>query len=174
MLSGLEQVQHADKLVPQKMFVDADEERTTVQPRQQELLRNLTSAAKLLLPPPHMSPDGRVLEKLAADAIKLKHALMLSPKDYRIHYCLPNIMFDPTWMQAHNEESLEIEDRKAAGKNIALCLFPAPLAQDAMLFTDDASTKEALVKNNSFFPTCGELRAFNPKQCIAKAVVLVL
>ncbi|KAJ8110499.1 hypothetical protein OPT61_g6673 [Boeremia exigua] len=171
---GLERVQHADKLVAQEMFADADEKRTITQMRQKDLIRNLTLAAKLLLPSPHNLPDANVLQKLAADALSLKRALMLSPKDYRIHYCRPEVTFDLSWMQANSLEILDLEDRVVVGKPVALCLFPAVFAQEASPFDDGASIQDALVKNKRFFPSPSESKAFDPKHCITKATVLVL
>lgn len=172
-LSSLNQIQHADKLVAQEMFADPDEQTTTIHTRQQNLLTNIAAVTDTLNLP-HTPPIRTALKAFAAEAIALKHALMLSPHDYRIHYAHPETGFDARWMAPWDAENLQLSDAEAAGKNVAVCLVPALLALPAMPFADDAGVEEVLVKNEGFFPNAGEVGTLDLKQCVVKAVVLVL
>ncbi len=157
-----------------QMFVDVEEEQTTIRTRQQELKRNLTTAVQDFLPPPHVLPNIELAERLAVDAISLKQSLMLSPMDCRIHYCHPGVIFDPSWMQANNSENLEVGGDLVAGKPVTLCLFPALFAQEARPFDSQSRMEDAFVKNKRFFYTTKEPIDCNSGRCITKAIVLVL
>lgn len=104
-------------------------------------------------------------------ATKLKQTLMISPMDYRIHYCMPGTPFDPTWMQAEDDELFPVGDAK--GKVVRTCLFPALFEQDPEPFGTDPSVADILVSNKKLFPSHAEKKARDPKGVIAKAVVLV-
>lgn len=56
------------------------------------------------------------------NAVKLKQTLMISPKDYRIHYCIPDSPFDPSWMQAKDIEGFSLRDTDAKDKLVSACL----------------------------------------------------
>jgi hypothetical protein len=170
---SIKQVARVDKVVAQSLFDRADEQARTIESRKRELVKNFSEVTKLICRP-HDTPFSMTLEKMATESLKLKLSLMLSPKDYRIRYCQPGTRYDPTWMKSRNDKNQQVADHKAADKKITLCLFPALLAQDTQPFADDARIEDVLVKNRKFFPASDEPKSFNPKQCVAKAVVLVL
>ena len=162
-----------DKVIAQALFDRADEQACTIQPRTQELVKNLSEVTKSICRP-HDTPFSMTPEDMANESLKLKLKLMVSPKDYRIRYCQPGMRFDPTWMKARNDKDLPVADHKAANKEITLCLFPALLAKDAQPFADDARIEDVLAKNKKFFAASDEPKSFDPKQCVEKAIVLVL
>ena len=170
---GMEEVARMDKVVAQALFDRADEQVHTVKPRERELVKNF-SEVKESICRPHDTPFSMTPENMAKESLKLKLKLMISPKDYRIRYCQTGTRFDPTWMKARNDKNQPVADQKAAGKEITLCLFPALLAHDAQPFADDARIKDVLAKNKKFFAAPDESKSFDPKQCVAKAIVLVL
>ena len=172
-IGGLQQVVIADKVVAQELFHCPDEQSRTVQPREQALVKDLAKIAKSMRRT-HKTPFSILPNKMAAEALKYKVALMLSPEDYRIHYCPAGSHFDPAWMQACNDRNEPVGTSKAAGKPVALCLFPALFAQDAKPFTHGSNIVDVLVKNKTFFPENYERESLDPKQCVAKATVLVL
>lgn len=169
----MHQVARIDKAIAQALFDNPDEQRRTIQPRERELLKNFNEATKSICRP-HDTPFYMTPEKMATESLKLKLSLMLSPKDYRIRYCQPGMRFDPAWMKARNDKNLQVADHKAADEQITLCLFPALLAQDAQPFADDARIEDVLAKNKNFFAAPDEPKPFDPKRCVAKAVVLIL
>ena len=169
----MEQVARTDKVIAQALFDRADEQACTIQPRKQELVKNLSEVAKSICRP-HDTPFSMTPEDMAKDSLTLKLKLMVSPKDYRIRYCQPGTRYDPAWMRARDDKNQQVADNKAAAKEITLCLFPALLAQDAQPFADDARIEDVLAKNKKFFAASDEPKSFDPKQCVAKAIVLVL
>lgn len=170
---GMERVARRDKVIAQALFDRADEQACTIQPRKQELVKNLSEVAKSICRP-HDTPFSMTPEDMAKDSLTLKLKLMVSPKDYRIRYCQTGTRFDPTWMKARNDKNQPVADQKAAGKEITLCLFPALLAKDAQPFADDARIEDVLAKNKKFFAAPDDSKSYDPKQCVAKAIVLVL
>ena len=107
----------------------------------------------------------------AEKGIKLKQALMISPRDYRIHYCMPGSPYDPAWMEAEDAEGFPVVD--AQSRRVVTCLFPALTEQDPSPFGENPILDEILVVNKKFFPTFAEKQALDPKMVICKAVVLV-
>jgi hypothetical protein len=169
----MHQVARIDKAIAQALFDNPDEQCRTIQPRVRELLNNFSEVTKSICRP-HDTPCSMTPEEMATESLKLKLSLMLSPKDYRIHYFQPGARFDPTWMKARNEKNQQVEVNKATDQIITLCLFPALLVQDAQPFADDARIEDVLAKNKKFFAASDEPKSFDPKQCVAKAIVLVL
>jgi hypothetical protein len=170
---GMEQVARMDKAIAQALFDRTDEQARTIQLRERELVQNFNEVTELICSL-HDTPFSMTPENMAKESLKLKLSLMVSPKDYRIHYCQPGTLYDPTWIKARNDKNQQIADHKAADKKITLCLFPALLAQDAQPFADDARIEDVLAKNKKFFSTSDEPKSFDPKLCVAKAIVLAL
>jgi hypothetical protein len=169
----MEQVARMDKAIAQALFDCTDEQARIIEPRERELVKNFNEVTESICRP-HDTPFSMTPEDMAKESLKLKLSLMVSPKDYRIHYCEPGTLYDPKWMKARNDKNLQVADHKAADKDIILCLFPALLAQDAQPFADDARIEDVLAKNKRFFAASDEPKSFDPKQCVAKAIVLVL
>lgn len=109
----------------------------------------------------------------AKQAIELKKKLLVSPMDYRIHFCHPGAEFDPSWMQAEDYEGDNIKGPISQGTRIAMCLFPAIRQQTAAPFEKNAGVTSALVSHKRFFPTHQEKIDFDPANVISKAVVLL-
>jgi hypothetical protein len=99
--------------------------------------------------------------------------LMISPKDYRIHYCLPGSSFEPSWMRAEDLDGFPLTDTEAQNKRVRVCFFPALAELEPSEFNDKTVLAEVLVKDKLFFPNSVEKQSFDPKKVIAKAVVLV-
>lgn len=50
------------------------------------------------------------------NAVKLKMALMISPNEYRIHYCKPGTLFDLSWMRVEDIDGISLTDAEAQNK----------------------------------------------------------
>jgi hypothetical protein len=98
---------------------------------------------------------------------------MISSKNYRIHYCIPDSPFDPSWMQAEDREGFSLTVTDAKDKLVSACLFPALAELEPKQFGENPLLADVLVNNKVFFPSLAEKRKFDPKNAIAKAVVLV-
>lgn len=171
---GLAEVQRLDKVGFSLLFADESFRKTYQQPAVSKLIKRFSNAIRVAYP---SAPSLKGLDDAdawAEKAFKLKQRLMLSPKDYRIHFCLPGTPFDPTWMTAENDHGLTPTAADTKGKTIRVCLFPALVEQDSKAFGKDAVISDALVKNKNFFPTWQEKQALDPKSVISKAVVLVM
>lgn len=107
------------------------------------------------------------------DAIQLKQSLMISPKDYGIHFCKPSTLFDASWMQAEDFDSCRVSDEHAEGKKILTCLFPALVQMDPDPFTEDTTCEEILTRNKKFAQTMQFKGNFDPRTVLCKAAVLV-
>ena len=108
----------------------------------------------------------------AQAAVKLKQTLLMSPNDYRIHYCRPGSRFDPAWMVAEDAEGDAVPD--AQSKRVATCFFPALVEQKPSPFAEQPALTNILVGNKTFFPTFAEKQSLDPKRVISKAIVLVI
>jgi hypothetical protein len=164
-------VQHFDKFSSKLLF---EHEKFIEGPVKQRAVKQLANIAFALK---HAWPAAPGFARLndplgwVGAAVKLKQTLMISPMDYRVHYCMPGIPFDPAWMHAEDAELFEVKDPK--GKMVLTCLFPALFEQEPQPFGTNPSVKEVLVSNKKFFPSYAEKKARDPKRVIAKAVVLV-
>jgi hypothetical protein len=107
------------------------------------------------------------------EALKLKHSLLLSPKDYRVHFCLPGTLYDESWMAAEDEFGIPLQAHETTEKCVIMCLFPALVEIEAVPFGEYVEVEEVLISNKRFFPTAGEKRAFDPKTVVSKACVLL-
>jgi hypothetical protein len=107
-------------------------------------------------------------------ALKLKHSLLLSPKDYRVHFCLPGTPFDASWMVPEDVFGIPfLKENETNGKRVVMCLFPALVEIEAAPFGEHVEVEEVLISNKRFFPTAAERRAFDPKTVVSKACVLL-
>jgi hypothetical protein len=108
------------------------------------------------------------------DALKFKHSLLLRPKDYRVHFCLPGTLYDVSWMAAEDLFGIPLgKEAETKGKCVVMCLFPALAEIEAVPFGEHAEVEEVLISNKRFFPTAAEKRAFDPKTVVSKACVLL-
>jgi hypothetical protein len=108
------------------------------------------------------------------DALKFKHSLLLSPKDYRVHFCLPGTPYDESWMAAEDVFGIPFhKEAETEGKRVVMCLFPALVEIEAVPFGEHVEVEEVLISNKRFFPTAAERRAFDPKTVVSKACVLL-
>jgi hypothetical protein len=164
-------VQHHDKVSSKLLFEDEKFKAGQAKERAMKQLANVVCALKHAWPAaPGFSrlndPHGWV-----EAAVKLKQTLMISPMDYRVHFCMPGTPFDPTWMHAEDAELFEVKAPK--GKTVVTCLFPALFEQEPQPFGTNLSVNEILVSNKKFFPSYAEKKTRDPKRVVAKAVVLV-
>lgn len=109
----------------------------------------------------------------AEAVLTLKQRLMISPHDYRVHFCHPEEPFDPSWMTAENEEGDIVPPAQVMSMTVRICLFPALLELEPEEFQEEQPTDAALIKNKRFIPSWDDRQAFDAKKVVAKAVVLV-
>ncbi|KAF1911302.1 hypothetical protein BDU57DRAFT_524348 [Ampelomyces quisqualis] len=167
------EVQHLDKLGVKLLFADEKFQENELRPRAKKLLDLVERALKEASP---NAPGFRGLNdprEWSENAVKLKQTLMISPKDYRIHYCIPDSRFESLWMQAEDAEGLSLTDAEAKDKLVSACLFPALAELEPKKFGEKPVLAEVLVSNKVFFPSSVEKQNFDPNKIIAKAVVLV-
>lgn len=170
---GLAEVQRFDKLGFSQLFADPNFHTSDLLGITTKLIKRFVSAVKSAYP---SAPGIEGLDEPATwveGALKLKQRLMISPKEYRIHFCLPATPFDPTWMMAEDPQGFTVKDAEAKGKKIFICLSPALAEQQPNAFEQSAEIADALIKNKRFFPTWPEKHGFEPKSVVSKAVVLV-
>ncbi|KAF1845330.1 uncharacterized protein K460DRAFT_430243 [Cucurbitaria berberidis CBS 394.84] len=171
---GLAGVQRIDVLGFSLLFADQDFQKTELQKAAVKLVTRFRHMMKSACSTASGVESIQDPEAWAQGALKLKQKLMISPKEYRIHFCLPATLFDPTWMIAEDAEGYRCPSAKAKGKEILVCLFPALVEQNSRTFEAGAGISDALVKNKKFFPTWQEKRGLNPKCVISKAVVVIV
>jgi hypothetical protein len=122
---------------------------------------------------PGLDPEYGSREWLQ-DALKFKHSLLLSPKDYRVHFCLPGTPYDESWMAAEDVFGIPLlKESETNGKRVIMCLFPALVEIEAVPFGEHVEVEEVLISNKRFFPTAAERRAFDPTTVVSKACVLL-
>jgi hypothetical protein len=157
------------------MFNDEDDEAQKNRFNKQinKLHHNLLTALSSCCPSaPGLDPENNPRSWLE-DASKLKQTLLLSPKDYRIHFCLPGTPFDPSWMKPEDVYGIPLKDFETAGKRVTTCLFPALVELEPAPFGENTTVEDLLVSNKRFFPTQQERKAFDPKTVVSKAFVLL-
>ena len=97
--------------------------------------------------------------------------MLISTKEYRIHYVQPGVPYDSRWMQAYGTDNFPISDKDITGGKLLLCLFPALTCGDAKPMTDETEMWDVLVKNKRFFPKFSE--GVDLSAWISKAAVLL-
>ena len=116
-------------------------------------------------------PSTKSPSEFAKDVFKFKQSLLISQKEYRIHYVRPGVPFDPRWMQAYDTDHFPISDKEITGGKVLLCLFPVLTCGDAKPMTDETEMSDVLVKNKRFFPKFDE--GIDLSAWIFKAAVLL-
>ena len=92
----------------------------------------------------------------AEEVFEFKRHLLISTKEYRIHYARPGVPYDPRWMQEYGTDNFPVPAEETKGGKVLLCLFPALTCGDAKPMTDETEMSDILVKNKRFFPNFGE------------------
>lgn len=169
---GLERVRHQDKLATQFLFSDADFQATELTQRTSDFSLRFQLAQKLCCKPSDIPPP-KPLHAFTTAAITLKQSLLLSPHSYRLHFAPAGTLFDARWMRAHDPEHFPLADDKAAGRKIALCLFPALVCLEPRAGAD-REIEDVLCKNKRFLPTFAERVDVGKEVGVSKAVVMVL
>lgn len=106
-------------------------------------------------------------------AIKLRQDLMLSPQEYRVHFCQPAAAFDPTWMKAVDIYDCPVPDfEMPQHPKVLTCMFPALVEEKAPALTEMPDVSEILIMNKKFLPDY--LAEFDPKMVVCKAAVLLV
>ncbi|UPX15434.1 uncharacterized protein EKO05_0005881 [Ascochyta rabiei] len=170
---GLERVQHYDKVATKHMFEDADFQTVHVSRRRSEFRLRFEMAKEKLCRPSNI-PTSLSPSRFAKEVVALKQKLLLSPKEYRIHFVRPGNTFRASRMRACDETNEPVSDEKAAGKRVLLCMFPMLTCEEPQAMKEDAKVVDVLCRNKSFFPTFKEsMQIPNPELLPSKAVVLV-
>ncbi|XPS69480.1 hypothetical protein M3J07_001739 [Ascochyta lentis] len=170
---GLARVQHYDKVATKLMFEEPDFQTVEVSRRTSEFKSRFEAAKKKLCQPSNI-PSSLSPSRFSKEAIKFKQKLLLSPKEYRIHFVRPGYRFQASRMQAYDETNEPVLDAKATGKKVLLCLFPMLTCEGPQPTKEDARIEDVLCKNKKFFPTFKEsMQVPSPELQLSKAVVLV-
>ncbi|CAO2655818.1 Nn.00g046210.m01.CDS01 [Neocucurbitaria sp. VM-36] len=171
---GLVEVQRIDKLGFSQLFADPDFHKAHLEVIAAKLIARFSETVTQAYP---SAPGVGAIDESTdwvEGALKLKQRLMISPKEYRIHFCLPATPFDPTWMTAEDAKGIPVNAAQAKGKTISTCLFPALVEQNPKGYEKRAEIADVLIENKKFFPTWQEKHGLDPKTVISKAVVLVM
>ncbi|OAL06416.1 hypothetical protein IQ06DRAFT_323380 [Phaeosphaeriaceae sp. SRC1lsM3a] len=170
-----DEVQHLDKVSMKALFEDKNFQNSQLKSRAYKLATSMKLALKHTWPGAPGFDENSSPQRWAEEALQFKQALMIDRDEYRIHYCMPGTLFDPSWMKAEDNEGFPVQVAEAEGKQVVTCLFPAlsrcearPLPQDPTVDTLDS----LLVANKRFFPSFKEKQAFDPQQVVAKAVAV--
>ncbi|KAJ8115704.1 hypothetical protein OPT61_g2703 [Boeremia exigua] len=169
---GLDRMQEYDKVAANSLFKSPAFENIQTTRRVSELKSQLQAMRDRLCKKSNI-PLSKSPNTFAKEVVELKQQLLLSPKQYRIHYVRPGMLFDPSWMQAYAPSNDPISDEAAAGRKVLLCSFPALTCENEKAVKDDAKVDEVLVKNKRFLPTFQEIIDFKPDMQLKKAVVLL-
>ena len=170
--AGIVKVQQYDKVAAKLMFEDPDFQKVEVARRIKEF-KNSFQTVKHNLCQKSDIPSSKSPSRFAKEVVEFKQQLLLSPKNYRIHYVRPGTVFNARWMQAYNNTNDPVSDANAAGKKVALCVFPALTCEKGVAVKEDVKIEDVLVKNKRFFPTFKESIEVNQGGGLSKAVVLV-
>ncbi|KAJ4312994.1 hypothetical protein N0V94_007163 [Neodidymelliopsis sp. IMI 364377] len=170
---GLPKVQHLDKVATKLLFEDPNFQAVKFNHRVSAFQTRFAQAKNIICAPSRIAARMKP-EEFAADAVRLKQRLLLSPKEYRIHFVRPGTVFDAHYMQAYDDSNDVVSDVEAAGRKVALCVFPALVCREPDDVRVGAGVESALCKNKRFFPTFMEKTESAPVGGLSKAVVLVL
>jgi hypothetical protein len=175
---GVSEVQHLDKLGLKLLFASEDFNKSNMRIRAEKLIDMTNKALKRAWPSsPGIHENGRVPEDWAERSLKIKQELMISPMDYRLHFCRPGTTFNPDWMRAEDSGNWKVTDANAASKKVVCCLFPALVEQDPEPFKMGTQVEALLARNKKFFPSFQEKQNLeqnlDPKRVISKACVIV-
>ncbi|KAI8935380.1 hypothetical protein NX059_007963 [Plenodomus lindquistii] len=172
MSDGLSEVQRLDKIAFSSFFAKESFQKTT-------LLTVIEKLIKRLIVVKQACPDAPGIEYVrrktewAEGIFVLKQLLMISPYDYRVHFCRPGTPFDPSWMIAEDFEGEIVRPEKLGSMMVRMCLSPALVQQDPREFKEGQPMEDALIMNKNFFPSWQDRKTFDAKKVIGKATVLV-
>src|SRR5262245_22144158 len=137
---GIAAVGHLDTLATTLLFGERAFQDGVVSRRTKLLLERFSEAASLVGITVSNEPISW-LEKL----IWLKQVLMLSPITFKVHFCIPGIAFDSSWMRAEDEEGHPLLDVHCRTKRVKVCIFPALAKQPANYLSKDTDIQAVLV-----------------------------
>ena len=165
-------MQRLDKIAFSAFFADPNFQNTALQTCIQRLHKLFDRVTQIY---PASSGVQNVLDPNAwAEAVfKLKQRLMISPREYRVHFCPPGAAFDPTWMEAEDQYGDAVQPERAKSMRVRITLFPALLELDPKEFQEGQSVEAALIKNKNFLPLWQDEQVFDAKTVVSKAVVFV-
>jgi hypothetical protein len=170
---GLVRVQQNDQLATKLLFEDPAFQITEIK-RQKERISSMFAKMKKKVCTPSDVPESMKPEKFASELVDLKIKLLLSPKGYRICYVKPGATFNASTMRAFDVNNDPVSDATAAGRKVALCVFPALTGQDPQAITEGSKIDDILVKNRRFLPTFQESTTPSSNGQSSRAVVLLL
>lgn len=169
---GLARVQKYDQVATKLLLEDSGFQVNVIK-RQKAAVNSLFEGMKRKVCTPSTIPSSMRSDQFASELIDFKMRLLLSPKDYRIHYVKYRTAFNASMMRAFDQANNPVSDAEAAGKKVKLCVFPALVCQDPVAITDGTKIEDVLVKNKRFLPTFQESRPLPPNVQLSKAVVLI-
>ncbi|KAF3050450.1 hypothetical protein E8E11_009715 [Didymella keratinophila] len=170
--AGLARVQQNDQLATKLLFEDPAFQTTEVK-KQKGKIQSMFFKTEQKVCAPSKIPGSMKPEKFASELVDLKIKLLLSPKDYRIRYVGPGVNFNASTMRAFDVDNFPVSDAKAAGRKVAVCVFPALTCQDPQAITEGSKIDDVLVKNRRFLPTFQEISTAPPNVQLSKAVVVL-
>jgi hypothetical protein len=171
---GASEVQYLDKLGLKLLFENEDFKKSSMRTRAEKLIEIINKTFKCAWSSaPGVNKNGGSPEDWAHKSLKIKQDLMISPMDYRLHFCRPGTTFNPDWMRAEDSGNWKVSDADAASKKVVCCLFPALVEQDPEPFEMGIQVEALLARNKKFFPSFQERQNLDPKRVISKACVLV-
>ncbi|KAH7396895.1 hypothetical protein DE146DRAFT_756583 [Phaeosphaeria sp. MPI-PUGE-AT-0046c] len=165
--TSVEEVQHLDKVSMKALFDDEHFQNSQLKDRAYKLATSVEWALKKTWPGAPGFDESGSPQRWAKEALQFKQALMIDRDEYRIHYCMPGARFDPSWMQAEDNEGFPVQDAKAEGQKVATCLFPALSRLEAPRLPEDPTLDtldSLLVVNKRFFPSFKEKQEFGPEK----------
>ncbi|CBY00363.1 predicted protein [Plenodomus lingam JN3] len=169
---GLPEVQRLDKVAFSAFFATEHYKTTTFPIVVKSFLKHFDIITKVCPGALGLNNTGNP-SHWAAEVLKLKQRLMISPHDYRVYFCHPGIPFDREWMKAENLEGETLKPEEVGTRKVRLCLFPALVEQDAEEFDEGQRMEDALFKNKKFLPSWEDRSKFDVKRVRGKAAVLV-
>ncbi|KAF2678257.1 hypothetical protein K458DRAFT_139693 [Lentithecium fluviatile CBS 122367] len=163
-------VKHYDLVTTQLLFANAEFRKKVIQSRVENLSCRFSKV--LTKAYPRAAGIAAINEPLVwfDRVVRLKKTLMMSPRDYRIHFVVPGTPYDARWMKP---EDIDTTDAECRDRRVKICLFPALAEHTADALGPDADIEDALVMNKPFLPSSREREGFNRANMISKAVVLV-
>ncbi|KAF2853308.1 hypothetical protein T440DRAFT_549042 [Plenodomus tracheiphilus IPT5] len=169
---GLSDVQRLDKIAFSSFFADKNFQTTTLRTVTEKFLKRFDMIKQVCPAAPGIE-SVRGSSDWAEGLLKLKQRLMISPHDYRVHFCHPGVPFDATWMVAEDYQGEPVHPDEIGSMKVRICLFPALVEQDPKDFEASQTLEDALIKNKNFLPSWQDRKAFDAKRVVGKATVFV-
>ncbi|KAF1845116.1 uncharacterized protein K460DRAFT_394844 [Cucurbitaria berberidis CBS 394.84] len=109
------------------LFDDQDYQDTVVRPRVDTIAQLLCQCWEAMRPSDSVPVTIAGAHSWLKRAVKLKQDMVVSPEEYRIIYCRPGMLYDPTWMRAENGDggASEVPSGACSDRPVLTCLFPA-------------------------------------------------